>query len=74
MMSALAVIFCKDYSRSVFIEIESNQRALDQYEVEWGQTRLELSTYANQNRVEAIARERLKLVMPTRDSIIYIKP
>jgi cell division protein FtsL len=74
MMSALAVICCKDYSRSIFIEIESIERALDQYEVEWGQMRLELSTYANQNRVAAIAREQIKLVMPTRESIVYIKP
>lgn len=74
MMSALAVIYCKNYSRSIFIEIERHERALDQYEVEWGQMQLELSTLAEQNRVEAIARDRLKLVMPPRESIIYIKP
>ncbi len=74
MMSALAVIYCKNYSRSIFIEIERNERALDQYEVEWGQMQLELTTLAEQNRVEAIAKEHLKLVMPPRKSIIYIKP
>ncbi len=74
MMSALAVIYSKNYSRSVFIEIERHERSLDQYEVEWGQMQLELSTLAEQNRVEAIAKERLKLIMPPRESIIYIKP
>jgi len=73
MITALAVIYCKNYSRSIFIEIERHERALDQYEVERGQMLLELSTLAEQNRVEAIARERLKLVMPPRESIIYIK-
>jgi cell division protein FtsL len=72
--SALAVIYCKNYSRSIFIEIERNERALDQYEVEWGQMQLELTTLAEQNRVEAIAKERLKLVMPPSENIIYIKP
>lgn len=72
--SALAVIYCKNYSRSVFIEIEQQERALDQYEVQWGQLQLELSTLAEQNRVELIAKERLKLVIPPRDKIIYIKP
>jgi cell division protein FtsL len=72
--SALAVIYCKNTSRSIFIEIERNERLLDQYEVEWGQMQLELSTLAEQNRVEAIATSRLKLVMPARDKIIYIKP
>ncbi|MBK8814779.1 MAG: cell division protein FtsL [Methylococcaceae bacterium] len=74
MMSALAVIYSKNKSRSIFIEIERNERALDQYEVEWGQMQLELTTLAEQNRVEAIAKERLKLVMPPRESVIYIKP
>ena len=69
MMSALAVIYSKNYSRSVFIEIERHERSLDQYEVEWGQMQLELSTLAEQNRVEAIAKERLKLIMPPRESI-----
>jgi cell division protein FtsL len=74
MVSALAVIYSKNYSRSIFIEIEGHERALDQYEVEWGQMQLELSTLAVQNRVEAIAKQRLKLVLPSRESIIYIKP
>jgi len=74
LISALAVIFGKNYSRSIFIEIEKNERAMDQYEVEWGQMQLELSTLAEQNRVEAIAKEKLKLVMPSHERIIYIKP
>ena len=74
MASALAVIYSKNTSRSIFIEIERHQRALDQYEVEWGQMQLELSTLAEQNRVEAIAKQRLKLIMPPRENIIYIKP
>lgn len=74
MLSALAVIYSKNYSRSIFIEIERHERSLDQYEVEWGQMQLELSTLAEQNRVERIAKERLKLVMPPRESIVYIKP
>lgn len=74
MGSALAVIYSKNLSRSIFIEIERNERALDRYEVEWGQMQLELSTLAEQNRVETIAKERLKLVIPPRESVIYIKP
>lgn len=74
MSSALAVIYSKNYSRSIFIDIERHERALDQHEVEWGQMQLELSTLAEQNRVERIARERLKLLLPPRESIIYIKP
>lgn len=72
--SALAVIYNKNRSRSIFIEIERQQKLMDQYEVEWGQMQLELSTLAEQNRVETLAKEKLKLVLPSSEQIIYIKP
>jgi cell division protein FtsL len=74
LLSALAAIYSKYYSRQIFIEIQQQERALDQYEVEWGQLQLELTTLAEQNRVELVAREQLKLVMPLREKIIYLKP
>jgi cell division protein FtsL len=74
LLSALAVIYSKYYSRLVFIEIQKQERALDQYEVEWGQMQLELTMLAEQNRVELVAREQLKLFLPLREKIIYIKP
>jgi len=74
LLSALAVIYSKYYSRLVFIEIQKQERALDQYEVEWGQMQLELTMLAEQNRVELVAKEQLKLFMPPREKIIYIKP
>ena len=72
--SALAVIYSKYFSRLIFIEIQKQERALDQYEVEWGQMQLEVTMLAEQNRVELVAREQLKLAMPLREKIIYIKP
>jgi cell division protein FtsL len=74
LLTALAVIYSKYYSRLIFIEIQKQERALDQYEIEWGQMRLELTMLAEQNRVELVAREQLKLVIPSREKIIYIKP
>ena len=74
LLSALAVIYSKYHSRLVFIEIQKQERALDQYEVEWGQMQLELTMLAEQNRVELVAREQLKLFLPPREKIIYIKP
>lgn len=74
LLSALAVIYSKYYSRLVFLEIQKQERALDQYEVEWGQMQLEQMMLVEQNRVELVAREKLKLVMPLREKIIYIKP
>lgn len=74
LLSALMVIYKKYTSRLIFIEIQKHEKLLDQYEVAWGQLQLELTTLAEQNRVEQVAREQLKLVLPAREKIIYIKP
>ena len=72
--SALAVIISKYQSRLVFIEIQKQEKMLDDSEVEWGQLQLELTTLTEENRVERVAKEKLKLRMPQRDKIIYLKP
>ncbi|SJM92342.1 cell division protein FtsL [Crenothrix polyspora] len=72
--SAFAVIYSKYCSRLLYIDIGKQERALDQYEVEWGQMQLELTTLADQNRVEQVALKELHLVSPVREKTIYIKP
>ncbi len=74
LLTALAVIYSKYYSRLMFIDIQKQEKALDQYEIQWGQMQLELKMLADQNRVELKAQEELKLMMPLREKIIYIKP
>ena len=74
LVSALMVIYKKYNSRLIFIDIQKQEKILDQYEVAWGQLQLELTTLSEQNRVEQVAREQLRLVLPARDKIIYIKP
>ena len=74
LISALAVIGSKYQSRSLFIAIQSQETSLDQYEVEWGQLQLELTTLTEENRVEQVAKKKLKLKMPVRGKIIYLKP
>ncbi len=74
LFTALAVIYSKHYSRLIFIDIQKQERLLDQKEVEWGQTQLELTTFSEQTRVELVARQKLKLKTPEREKIIYLKP
>lgn len=74
LVSGLLVIYYKYETRLLFIELQKLERDLDSYEVEWGQLQLELTTLTEQNRIEQFANNKLKLVMPLRDQIIYIKP
>lgn len=72
--SALAVVMSKYQTRLLFIEIQKQEKILDNYEVEWGRLQLELTTLTEENRIERVAKKQLKLMMPDRKRIIYIKP
>ncbi len=74
MISALAVIQSKYHSRSLFIQIQAQEKKLDSYEIEWGQLQLELTMLTEENRIERVAKKQLKLEMPQRKEIIYLKP
>jgi cell division protein FtsL len=44
-----------------------------QLEVEWGQLQLEQSTWANNARIEKIARDKLQMKAPTPQQILTIE-
>ena len=71
--SALAVVYTKYRSRMLFAEIQRLEQVIDAAEEEFGQLQLEQNTWAEHSRIERLARTRLGMVLPSRESIIYIK-
>jgi len=72
--SAMAVIYSQYLSRLLFIEIQRQQKILQRSDVEWGQLQRELMTLTEQNQIERNAVDKLKLVAPSRENIIFVKP
>ena len=72
--SALGVVYTKYRSRMLFAEVQRLEQELEGYELELGQLQLERNTWAEHGRIERLARNRLGMVLPLRESIIYIKP
>lgn len=72
--SALGVVYTKYRSRMLFAEIQRLEQELDAYEVELGQLQLEQNTWAEHSRIERLARTRLGMELPRRESTIYVKP
>jgi len=66
---ALAVIQSQHRSRTYFVELERLKKEARVLEEQWGQLRLEQSTWANPARVDTIARARLGLVAPPQERI-----
>ncbi|BBL73545.1 cell division protein FtsL [Methylomagnum ishizawai] len=72
--SALGVVYTKYRSRMLFAEVQRLEQALDAYDEEWGQLQLEQNTFAEHSRIEKMARARLGMVLPARESTLYINP
>ncbi|MEQ1661656.1 MAG: cell division protein FtsL [Thiobacillus sp.] len=68
-LSALAVVQAQHRARSYFVELERLKKEARVLDEEWGQLRLEQSTWANPARVDTLARTQLSLIAPPQERI-----
>ena len=61
---ALLLINAQHQARKSFVELERLNREARALDEQWGQLRLEQSTWAGSARIEALARTRLGLITP----------
>ncbi|MGD8644706.1 MAG: cell division protein FtsL [Chromatiales bacterium] len=64
MVSAVATVYAKHHSRTLFVELSRLSDERDTMNIEWGRLQLEQSTWATHGRIEQVARERLGMVLP----------
>ena len=62
---ALSLVTSRHQARLLFVELERAQATARGYETEFGQLQLEQSTWGLPARVEKIAREQLRMQLPT---------
>jgi cell division protein FtsL len=72
--SSLAVVYGKHQSRSRFIELQRLTQQRDELDIEWGQLQLEQSTWATHGRVERVARDDLKMLIPPAADLRIVQP
>ncbi|MGC3982646.1 MAG: cell division protein FtsL [Steroidobacteraceae bacterium] len=71
--SAVGVVWGKQQSRNQFVELQRLQIERDQMDTEWGQLRLEQSTWVTYGRIEKIARDDLHMVIPDPAQVPLVK-
>lgn len=71
-LCALAVVTSQHRGRKLFQALEAEQEKVRQLDVEFGQLQIEMSTWATHPRVEKIARERLRMVVPAPQAVIPV--
>ncbi len=73
---ALSLVTSRHQSRQLFIELERAQATARNFETEFGQLQLEQSTWGMPARVEKVARETLRMQLPTsaRTEVVGVGP
>jgi cell division protein FtsL len=74
LVSAVALVYVQHYRRMQFVELRKLERERDAMQVEWGQLKLEQSTWATHERIERLAFDKLDLRIPTAAEVVLVSP
>jgi cell division protein FtsL len=72
--SAMAVVYIQHLNRSLHIELQRLHEMRDKLQVEWSQLLLEQGTYGSDVRVERVAKEQLKMIIPKPEQMMMVRP
>jgi len=70
---ALGVVTSQHKARNLFVELQKEKDLAQQMEVEWGQLRLEQSSWATPGRVEKVAAMKLQMQLPKGGQARYVR-
>ena len=72
--SAVAVVHKRHEHRRLFVELSRLEHARDELNIEFGRLQLEQATWAQANRIDQVARERLGMKFPDAEDIVVVRP
>ena len=71
--SAILLVYSKHQSRKLFVQLQQMEKEVDDLNTEWSRLQLEQGAWSDHGRIENVARERLSLVMPEADDVVFIQ-
>jgi cell division protein FtsL len=72
--TALGAVTSQHKARKLYIELQQQQLAAKQYAIEYGQLKLEQSTWAMHSRIEQIAEKKLQMQVPDDKRVQVVTP
>jgi cell division protein FtsL len=72
-LTAIGVVFARHEHRQLFIALSSLEKARDELNIEFGRLQLEQATWAESNRIDQVARERLGMKFPEAGDIVVVR-
>ncbi|MCD7098287.1 cell division protein FtsL [Stenotrophomonas sp. MMGLT7] len=72
--SAIGGVYMRHRHRELFVQLSRLEHERDELNIEFGRLQLEQATWAEANRVDQIARERLGMKFPEAADIVVVRP
>jgi cell division protein FtsL len=72
--SGIAIVYARQMHRTMFIQLNDLQRERDDLNIEFGKLQLEQATWAENNRIEQIATDKLGMVYPNGKDVVVVRP
>ena len=72
--SALAVVYARHQHRQLFVQLSRLDRTRDELNIEFGRLQLEQATWAESNRIDQVARDRLGMKFPEGNETVVVRP
>lgn len=72
--SAIGVVYARHQHRLQFVALDNLIKARDELNIDFGRLQLEQATWAESNRIDQVARNRLGMVFPQADEIVVVRP
>jgi cell division protein FtsL len=72
--SAIAVVHARHEHRQSFAALTRLEAARDELDIEFGRLQLEQATWAESNRIDQVARQRLGMKFPTPEETVVVRP
>jgi cell division protein FtsL len=74
LISAIGVVHARYRHRQLFIELSRLEKARDALNIEFSRLQLEQATWAERNRIDKVARDRLGMKTPEPGDIVVLRP
>ena len=73
-VSAIGVVHARHQHRELYVEMTRLEAARDELDIEFGRLQLEQATWAESNRIDQVARQRLGMKFPGAGEIVVVRP
>lgn len=72
-VSALAIVHARHEHRQLFVQLSQLEKVRDELNIDFGRLQLEQATWAESNRIDQVARDRLGMTFPDGTETVVIR-